>query len=178
MISNKAKAMSSPLHIQHSRFTGAAGERRFYDSCKANGLDIKKATKKDDMYKHIDFLVGGKTFDAKGMKGSHGLGQVILEMKNVQGKRGWCNDEELPSWVAFDFGLFFINVKNADLFKLVHHLCDLKDTAKTATTCLYKGYSRKDRNDLMTAVTIQDIFRECENWILPYSELKQEMELL
>ena len=178
MISNKAITMSSPCHVAHSRFEGASGERRFYDSCKALQLDIKKSSNKDNIYKHVDFVVRGVTFDVKGMKDSHKYGQIILEIKNVQGKRGWCNDEDLPSWVAFDFGLFFINVKNADLFKLVKNHCDLKDMAKTAKACLYKGFSRKDREDLITAVTIQDVFRECENWILPYGQPKQEMELI
>ena len=93
MISKKAQNLSSASHIHKSLQAGQDGERRFYDSCKAANIDIKKTSPKDDIYNHLDFFVDGKSFDVKGIKDSHRNGNLLLELKNVQGKVGWCNDK-------------------------------------------------------------------------------------
>ena len=85
MISLKAKQLSSNQHIKMSRFVGENGQRRFYDSCRAAGIDIKKASASQDM-KHIDFIVNGETVDAKGIKNTHKKGQILLEIKNKPSK--------------------------------------------------------------------------------------------
>ena len=177
MISKKAKSISSGRHIQKSYSTGAGGERRFYDSCKAAKIEIKKTNKQSDI-SHIDFMVNDVSFDVKGMKDSHKKGQILLELKNVQGKNGWCNDKDSPEWVAFDFGVCFICIKNTDLYKLSQDLCDLEDLVSSAKDCLYKGYTRKGRKDLMTMVSLQDALNHCEHWFLPYNEYFEPMELL
>lgn len=168
--------MSSPQHIKKSRFTGENGQRRFYDSCKAIGREIYKSTKEQDIG-HVDFLLDGETVDVKGLKDSHKRAQILIELKNVQGKHGWCSPKG-PEWVAFDFGIFFINVKNSDLLKLVAKKCDLTDLVSKCPEALYKGYSRKDRGDLMTLVTLTDVVKHCKHDFIPYSEFHQEMDLL
>ena len=138
MISNKAKGMSSFRHIQKSQDTGESGERRFYDSCRAAGKDIKKTKKGDDMHKHTDFIVDGVSFDVKGLKQSQTEGRIILEVLNVQGNMGWCNDKEKPQWVAFDFGAFFLCVRNTHLRELVENKCDWTDEVSRVNDALYK----------------------------------------
>ena len=178
MISNKAKGMSSFKHIQKSQDTGESGERRFYDSCRAAGKDIKKTKKGDDMHRHTDFLVDGVPFDVKGLKQSQSEGRIILEVLNVQGKMGWCNHKKKPEWVAFDFGGFFLCAKNEDLYDLTQDLCDLKDKASNIKDSLWKGYTRKNRKDLMTTVLLQDVLDDCEHWFLTYNQYRSPMELL
>lgn len=177
MISNKAINMSSPQHIRHSRFTGEDGQRRYYNSCRAAGLDIKK-TKKESDINHVDFLLNGETVDVKGMKKTHYKAQVLVELKNVLGNEGWCNNSGSPKWIAFDFGTFFIHVDNKDLFRLVKTRCNFKKKAKKYEDALYVGYTRKDRKDLMTIVSLTDVIKECEHWFLPYSEFHEPFELL
>lgn len=178
MMSRKAQGMSSGQHIAKSLSTGESGERRFYDSCKSAGIKIKKTDKKSDIG-HIDFIVNeDSSYDVKGLKDSHKNGNILLELKNVQGKIGWCNNKNTPEWIAFDFGIFFVCVKNDQLFTLAEKKCDLKDKVTKAKDCLYKAYTRKDRKDLMTMVRLSDVLGECDHWILPYKEYRQPMELL
>lgn len=177
-ISKKARQIYSPLYITQSKETGSSGERRFYDSCKSSNLDIKKTSAKLDVYHHTDFVVNGHTFDVKGLKQSHQQGLLILEIKNVSGKIGWCNNENKPEYIAFDFGAFFLCAKNSDLFQLVQKKCNLKKSSSKASECLYKSYTRPDRKDLITMVKLNDILNECDHWFLPYAEYKQPMELL
>lgn len=177
MISNRARRISSIDHIHQSIAAGQSGERRFYDSCKMAHLDIKKTRKAHDL-SHIDFIVDGYTYDVKGIKDSHKEGNILLELKNVQGKIGWCNPKKTPEYIAFDFGCFFLCAKNTDLYQAANNLCDLKDLVDKAKDCLYKGYTRKGRKDLMTMVALQDVLNECEHWFLPYREYREPMELL
>lgn len=159
-----------------SRFIGEDGQRRYYNSCRAAGLDIKKTGKESDI-NHVDFLLNGETVDVKGKKSSHWKAQILVELKNVQGKDGWCSKSG-PQWVAFDFNLFFLHVKNDDLLKLVKKKCDLKNLVAKCDQALYKGYSRKDRKDLMTLVSLTDVIKECDHWFLPYSDFHEPYELL
>lgn len=177
MISRKAQGMSSAAHIYKSQQTGQSGERRFYDSCKAVNKDIKKTGKNEDIG-HTDFIVDGETYDVKGLKDSTKEGNILLEIKNVQGNRGWCNEDGDPTWIAFDCGGMFLCVKNKDLYQAVELFCDLDDAAGKAKDCLYKGYTRKGRKDLMTMITIADTLKVCEHYFLPYKEYRQPMELL
>lgn len=177
MISNKAKSISSRSHIQKSHRLGVNSERRFYDSCKAAGKDIRKTSKKSDI-NHVDFVIDGVTFDVKGIKDSHKEGKILLELKNVQGKRGWCNKEGTPEYIAFDFGLFFVIAKNIYLFELTQKVCALDDLVSRATDCLYKGYTRKGRSDLMTMVNLEDVFTHCLYEILPYQSFAEDMRSL
>lgn len=164
-ISNKAKSLSSSYHINKSFHLGSEGQRKYYESCKKAKFDIRKTSKQDDI-NHVDFVVNDKTVDVKGLKVSHRQGNILLEIKNVQGYDGWCS-EKGPEWIAFDFGAFFLNVKNSDLIKAYKKLCDLDSPAKNANDCLYKGYTRKDRKDLMTMITLRDTLNYCEHWFLP-----------
>lgn len=174
MISNKAKGMSSHQHINRSWNVGQNGQRDYYQSCKAANLDVKQATNAQDMA-HIDFLVDGKTVDVKGMKDTHKLGQILLELKNVQGKDGWCSENSCD-FVAFDFGAFFLHAKTLDLVKLVKKKCDLDDKVKRAKDALYKSYSRNGRDDLMTVVSLTDVIKGCEHWYLPKRAWHPPME--
>jgi len=176
MISNKAKSLSSAGHINQSFKAGTEGQQRFYDSCRALNKEIKKTSKSDDIVNHTDFVVDGQTFDVKGLKKTQKEGKILLEIKNVQGKMGWCNHELKPEWIAFDFGAFFLHVKNADLFNLAKEKCDLRDTVYRVNECLYKGYRRKGRKDLMSMVTLQDVLNGCEYWFLPYAKYQLPLE--
>lgn len=176
-ISNKAVNLSSFNHIQRSHQTGDNGERRFYDSCKAAGFDIKKTNTKQDR-KHIDFIVNGKSFDVKGIKNSHKNGEILLEIKNVQGELGWCNNKNSPEYIAFDFGAFFLCVKNTDMFEMVTNICDLKNKVSKIGDALYKSYQRKDRKDLTTLVKLQDVLNMCEHRFIPYQEYYEPMKLI
>lgn len=176
MISQIGKALSSHAHIKKTQAMGENSQRRFYQSCKAAGRDIKKSSKKQDI-KHIDFIVDGKTFDVKGIKPTHKKAMVVLEIKNVQGKEGWCSDKG-PDYIAFDFGLFFVEVCNKKLQNLISKKCDLTNAVSDYKKCLYKSFTRKGRQDLITMVTLVDLVKECGCNFLAYEDWHEEMDSL
>ena len=178
MISNKAKKMSSARHINKSISLGQEGQQRFYDSCRAAEKEIKKTNQRDDIENHTDFVVDGISFDVKGLKQTQKEGKVLLEIKNVQGKMGWCNNLKKPEWIAFDFGAFFLCAKNKDLFNYATEYCKLDDRVTSIKNALHKGYNRKDRGDLMTVIYMHSVLECCEHWFLPYEEYRSPMELL
>ena len=74
-------------------------------------------------------------------------------------------------WIAFDFGAFFLHVKNMELFNLAKEKCDLRDPAKNINDSLYKGYRRSGRKDMMSMLTLKDVLVGCPSvWYLPYQE--------
>jgi hypothetical protein len=164
-LSDKAKSISSSYHIKKSYKIGSSGEIRYYESCKYAKLKINKTNKNDDM-NHVDFIVNNTTVDVKGLKISHKLGNILLEIKNVQGYDGWCS-EKGPEWIAFDFGAFFLHAKNSDLIQLYKKLCNLNNKTTNPYDCLYKSYTRSGRKDLMTMVTLKDVLNNCEHCFLP-----------
>jgi hypothetical protein len=166
MISSVAQSLSSTHHITKSRNLGHGSEKSYFLSCKSANLDVRKAPSNQDMRHHVDFILEGKTVDVKGMKDTHKLGQILLEIKNVQGKQGWCSFSG-PDWIAFDFDTFFLHARNADLIELVQNKCDLKHKVFRAKDALYKAYTRKERMDLMTVVTFADVIKHCKHWRLP-----------
>ena len=177
MISDRAKKLSSAQHILRSLKAGKEGQQRFYDSCRAVGKVIKKTSKEDDIKNHTDFIVDEIGFDVKGLKQTQKEGKILLEINNVQGNMGWCNDKNKPAFIAFDYGSFFLCVKNEDLYKFAM-TCDLEDKVGHIKDSLYKGYTRKKRKDLMTTIWLYDVLNTCEHWFLPYEEYRSPMVLL
>ncbi len=168
MISKKAQSMSSEDHVLRTQSIGEIAERRYYRSCRFAGRDIEKTTKNSDIA-HVDYVVNGETVDVKGLKPSHKKGLVILEIKNVKGEDGWCSSNG-PQWIAFDFGMFFIEVFNQDLVGLVKSKCDLSVSVDDYKDCLYKAYTRTNRKDIITMVTIVDVMKNCNCRILEINE--------
>ena len=175
MISNRAKSLSGSSHVAHSQKLMDESVERYHHSCLCADLKIKKTGKQQDIG-HVDFIVNGETVDLKGLKNSTREGKILLEFLNVNGKAGWCNEKGIPTWVAFDFGAFFLHVKNADLFNLAKEKCNLRETVYRVNECLYKGYTRKGRKDLMSMVTLQDVLTDCEHWYLPYAKYQLPLE--
>lgn len=175
MISNKAKGLSGSTHVAHSQKLMDESTERYHHSCLSAGLIIKKTGKVQDIG-HVDFVVNGETVDLKGLKNSSREGKILLEFLNVNGKTGWCNENGTPLWVAFDFGAFFLHVKNVDLYNLAKKKCDLRETVSRVSDCLYKGYRRRGRKDLMSMVLLKDVLESCEHWFLPYAKYSMPME--
>ena len=175
MISNKAKGLSGFNHVAHTQKLIDESRERYHHSCLSAGVIIKKTGKAQDIG-HVDFVVNGETVDLKGLKNSTREGKILLEFLNVNGKTGWCNENGTPLWVAFDFGAFFLHAKNVDLYNLAKQKCNLRETVDKVDQCLYKGYRRKGRKDMMSMVLLKDVLNDCEHWFLPFSEYEIPMD--
>ena len=174
-MSDKARGLSGSKHVAHTQKLMDESTERYQHSCLSAGLVIKKATKKQDIG-HIDFVIEGETVDLKGLKNSTREGNILVEFVNVIGKTGWCNATGTPLWIAFDFGAFFLHVKNIDLYTLAKEKCNMEERVTRVGDCLYKLYTRKNRKDLMSMVLLKDVLENCEHWFLPYAKYRIPIE--
>ena len=135
-------------------------EEQFYELVKLRDPNARRATPKEQ-YKHIDFYTNFGTIDVKSKKriGRADVDEqetiVWLEYKNVQGRDGWlvsCVD--IP---AFERDDDFILVKRKDLLAMANKKCDLTNMVTKSSDALYKGYTRKGREDLITQVKMKDL---------------------
>ena len=175
MISNRAKGLSGSTHVAHSQKLMDESTGRYHQSCLAANLAIKKTGAQQDIG-HVDFVVNGETVDLKGLKNSTREGNILVEFVNVIGKTGWCNATGTPLWIAFDFGAFFLHVKNIDLYTLAKEKCNMEERVTRVGDCLYKLYTRKNRKDLMSMVLLKDVLENCEHWFLPYAKCQIPIE--
>lgn len=156
MISDKAKKLSSNIHIEKSIYTGSKGEYTFKQTCNKYEWSCKESTKKENIYDHIDFYLFDIPVDVKGLKESHKKNEIIVEFKNVQGKSGWCSSGSKAQLIAFEFISFFVLIKKKELLEycrknvMNEYVYNFKD-------CYKKLYTRKNRKDLMTKLKLEDI---------------------
>ena len=90
--------------------------------------------------------------------------KVWLELKNVQGRKGWVYNE--ADYIAFERSKEFLVVKRLSLVDLIDNIVDLDDMVLSPAECMYNVYSRVGRKDLLTKVTVDDV-RTCTHYTLP-----------
>lgn len=173
MISKQAEGMSSKEHIAHSLETGKKGEAQFEAMAENFGITCVPASQ-DQQFKHIDFIIGGNIkVDVKGFKRSHENGYVIVEVRNVQGKGGWCSKESHADMIAFDMGMFYHIVPRSWLMTFVEdrynrsgRLPVVKGSKMPAyEQILYRLYQRQGRKDLMMVITSNDLYQCPTYWL-------------
>lgn len=173
MISKQAEAMSSAEHVAHSLETGTKGEDTFEAMCKTLGITCTPATQ-EQQFKHIDFTIGGNIkIDVKGFKQSHSYGFVIVELKNVQGKGGWCSEESEADMIAFDMGMFYHLVPKSWLMTFVKDIYNASGRLPILTgpkmpsydQVLYRLYRRQGRKDLMMVISASDLYKCPTYWL-------------
>lgn len=136
-------------------------ERKFYEILKLRDPNARQATPKEQ-YKHIDFFTYFGTIDVKSKKriGRADADEqetiVWLEYKNVQGRDGWLVSPFVDI-LAFERDDDFILVKRKELQQMADKKCDLTDMVTKSSDALYKGYTRKGREDLITQVKMKDL---------------------
>lgn len=158
--------MKSYRGIQQKHYQeGLKSEELF---CQVTGA--VKGTKQDD-FNHIDVRLHGKTYDVKGNKACHRKGYVLLEIKNVQGKSGWCSKDGSDK-IAFQFDKEFIVVDNVILYRFARNkIIEHHDPKKPIwrgnglhkkygyESVLYKCLGRTGREDVFIYVTKDDILK-------------------
>tara|TARA_A100001201_G_C4053401_1_gene190328 strand:- start:203 stop:691 length:489 start_codon:yes stop_codon:yes gene_type:complete len=135
-------------------------EESFFELVKLRDPNARKATK-SEQYKHIDFFTSFGSIDVKSKKrrnraDGHEQDTIVwLEYKNVIGRAGWLTSN--VDILAFERDDDFILVLRKDLLRLANRICDLTDMVDDSYKALYKGYTRKGRQDLLTQVKMKDI---------------------
>lgn len=170
-ISNIAKKLSSDKHIEKSRNVGDYAEKLF---AKLTNATLVKGI---DNMNHVDFIIGDKLIDVKGLKNSVDSGYVLIEFIGVSGFHGWCHHKSMATHIAFlTPDDQFILVNNEDLRKKTLSLCGILefDTLDDVSERVYRTnnpadlfngyenikyelYGRDDRKDVYTYITLNDI---------------------
>lgn len=124
-----------------------------------------KATKEQDLFDHIDF------FDEEGsvdVKGNNLPEEIWLEFKNVQGKAGWMYGK--ADWISFDLPEMngFVTVLRENLLEYALRVTDMSELVQKRQA-YKKLYRRKDREDLITIVTINDLVEVDSFHVRPYA---------
>ncbi len=150
---------------------GQEAEERFVRVSEARGLTVAHSRKKDDIFKHVDFLIvdgdEGMMVDVKARKRITRADEaaqdieIWLELKNVGGNPGWVYSK---GHVAFEIAEGFVVISKEALAQIIEDIVS-KDIVTTAKDALYNLYNRKGRKDLLTRVYLEDIIlRGGEVW--------------
>ena len=137
-------------------------EDYFYQLLLNRDKNARRATR-SEQFKHIDFFTSFGTIDVKAKKrlsrheGTPQAERVWLEYKNVQGKDGWLvSDVDI---LAFERDDDFFLAYRKDIKLLADVMCNLSDLVTDKRDVLYKGYTRKGREDLLTIITMKDLMQ-------------------
>ena len=153
---------------------GKATESNFFSLLKGKYPNAREATL-EEQYQHIDYICDLGTIDVKGKKrknrsSNFNLDIVWIEFKGNEGYQGWIYGEQ--DFIALERPYGFILVKTPDLRKLAESLCNTGEMVAKSSDALYKGYTRKDRKDLLSMISIKDVLTIPYS-ILPYNNLEQ-----
>jgi len=137
------------------------------------GLDCVPASR-EQQFKHVDFIIGGNIkVDVKGFKRSHEMGYAIIELKNVQGKAGWCSENSEADMIAFCMGMFYHIVPKKWLLNFVRNKYKKQKDKSIITASkmppyqdlLCRLYQRQGRQDLMMVIETADLYQCPHYWL-------------
>lgn len=121
------------------------------------------STQNEDINEHWDIKLEVK-FDVKAIKKiKHSDDDTnenyhYVELRNVNGKHGWLyGDADL---FAFETEDYYVLVPKIILQSFIAQKCKSKEVCETPT--LYKLYTRKGRQDIITLVKTIDLMRHAE----------------
>lgn len=147
---------------------GTAVEKRYKRACP----DARKSSKEEDMYMHVDYWHDDQGVD---VKGNNMPDEIWVEMKNVNGHKGWLFGE--ATTIAFDMPEVtgFVVVDRSELVDYCRDNVDFTSLV-TKEEAYKRCYRRKDRMDLITKLALQDLQELNSYRILPYSRYYEHPE--
>ena len=147
---------------------GEKAEICFKNIAIGKGWDVSKASAKNNIDEHWDFLIQNHNVkyrvDVKAMKRISRSDQVIqdkwcwVELHGVRkNDRGWLYDGK-SDLIAFEKTSSFIITQRIALIKLVEHLVDFTSNVALSKEAKYKIYSRPGRVDKITLIEIDKLY--------------------
>jgi hypothetical protein len=131
-------------HFQQAKKDGLEVENLFEATLTQKGCKVVRASRHEDIHKHIDFYVNGMGVDVKAKRA---LDKIWLEMENVSGNDGWLKGS--AEYIAFHFKDFnhFKLFRREDLRRFVEE--NVTETCTTSTPFMKfytrAGWNRKDK---------------------------------
>ena len=122
------------------------------------GLDVTKSSHTEDIHEHVDYWLAHNNMGKWGVdvKGNNLPDEIWVELMNVRGNPGWLYGG--ATIIAFDMpeegGFSIVDRQELALFCEEHVSDDCVSNGKDA---YLKKYTRKDREDVISKVKLQDI---------------------
>ena len=115
-----------------------------------------------EQYMHIDWVCSAGSIDVKAMKRKSRTGDksqdiIWLEFKNNTGDKGWLYGKQ--DFIAFECIDHYLIVRTKHLQNLAEELCDTNKSVAIASDALYKGYTRRNRDDLISMIRRSDLLK-------------------
>lgn len=141
---------------------------RFIRLAEAKSIKVEESSQKENIEDHIDYWLtkaDGKksSIDVKGLKKSSRHGKLDwewlwIEYKNVQGNNGWLYGKQ--DLIAFECPNFFLIVQRKELQELCEKIAPFKpeNVVTKPEDAKRKIYSRNGRSDVLTKISVHDIF--------------------
>jgi len=149
--------MQSQSRRSYSNSTGRMAEVRFRRAAEKLGFKVMKASRQEDMHKHIDYwLLYTDRKHAVDVKGNNLPDEIWCEFKNVRGNPGWMYGN--AHIIAFDMpeeGGFAVVDRQELAFWCEKNVIDEFVTEKRHA--YRRKYSRKDREDVITKLNLHDL---------------------
>lgn len=150
---------------------GRRSEYRFLEAIKAIGLQCRKSSRKDDMYRHIDFYIlddDSEIIATVDVKGENQLNEIWVELKNVRGDKGWLYGD--ASVIAFEMPEIggFACVFTKHLIDYVES--NVVDESVPKAEAYKKKYSRDGRADVITLLCLEDLKSISSYKVIKYSD--------
>jgi hypothetical protein len=123
--------------------------------------DHREASR-EEQFENIDYHTTIGTVDVKAMKrvtrsGKRQTRFLWVEFRNVAGMNGWLYGKQ--DWLAFEKRDGFLFVRREHLKELAIELCDTETYVDKASDALYKVYSRRDADDVISMIKYSDLER-------------------
>lgn len=114
--------------LQERYKRGSDAEVLFMDSIKLKHpeYEVKKSSREQDMFQHIDCFAGPHSYDVKSLKKKRAKDKdtdsniIWVELKNVRGNKGWVYGK--ADRIAFELESEFICVNREDLKNVTESL--------------------------------------------------------
>ena len=138
---------------------GQDSEDAFGEILRGTYPEARKATLQEQ-YEHKDWICSIGSIDVKALKSknrgsSRQEDYIWIEFKNNVGDEGWLYGTQ--DFVAFEGHNDYIIVRTQDLRRLCELFCYTNKRVDSASAALYKGYSRKNRSDLISMIRRSDL---------------------
>ena len=153
---------------------GHSAEDLFEELAKTKGYLTRRATREENMHKHIDMFLEGRdskskkstevSVDIKARKRTSRRDKkfndewIWIELKNVQGRKGWIYGD--ANFIVFEREKDFVVASRRSIIELIESKVrfDLGFVDR-AYQAKYQVYQRRGRRDQITQVKMSDILK-------------------
>lgn len=163
--------------FKKSVIEGEISEKKFEKILNSRGFKFRKSTPYEDSIYHIDYYAcrthdlknfdkNALSFDVKSKKRvsrnnkNYSTDFIWIELKNVKGYDGWLYGSQ--QFIAFEFENYFLIVNRESLLEKVNSLISNAKKVFRSTDALYNLYTRKNRKDCITMITVSDLM-DCKH---------------